>query len=77
MSERKTLAGAYAKIETHEAVCAQRYDGITFKLNMLFAALGVAITMLLGGGAWALQTIIENQQQQMAELRQAASALPR
>lgn len=32
MSETKTLAGAYAKIESHEELCAERYDTIRDKL---------------------------------------------
>lgn len=74
MSEgRQTLAGAYAAIERHEDVCAERYQAINFKIGLIFkvfawglptgAALGLAV------GGWALTKVFDNQAAQLAELR--------
>jgi predicted negative regulator of RcsB-dependent stress response len=35
MSDRQTVAGAYAKIEAHEDLCAERYSNIHDKLGEL------------------------------------------
>lgn len=35
MSESKTVAGAYAKIEAHEELCAERYENIHAALGDL------------------------------------------
>jgi hypothetical protein len=37
MSETKTVAGAYAKIESHEAECAIRYGQLNTTLNEIKA----------------------------------------
>lgn len=38
MNERQTVAGAYAKIEGHEEVCAERYSSINTTLGKLESA---------------------------------------
>lgn len=35
MTENKTVAGAYAKIEAHEELCAERYANIRSDINDL------------------------------------------
>lgn len=72
--ERKTLAGAYAKLEKHEEVCAQRWLNVDFKLNLIFAFMAGAIMIALGAGGWAMSTIISGQQAQLAALQDAKPA---
>lgn len=74
--ERKTLQGAYDKIEKHEEVCTQRYHLIDFKLNLVFAFMAAAIMIALGAGGWAMSTIISGQQAQLAALQQAKASPP-
>lgn len=50
MSEgRRTVSGAYLKIEAHEALCAERYRGIEEKLHWVLAGLA---TLMFGLMAW-------------------------
>ncbi len=49
MEEKKTVAGAYAKIEAHESLCALRYKGINEKLHWIL--LGLA-TLVVGLMSW-------------------------
>jgi hypothetical protein len=74
VSERKTVAGAYAKMDSHEAVCAERWKGVDFKLNLLFAALGTGVLLALGAGGWAMNLVVEGQQAQLQQLRDIAKA---
>jgi hypothetical protein len=46
---RPTAAGAYQRIEAHEALCAERYKGIEEKLHWLLAGLASLVFGLL---AW-------------------------
>lgn len=39
MSNERTLDGAHARMDTHEAVCAERYKGIINSLNEVKAML--------------------------------------
>lgn len=75
MTERQTVAGAFAKIETHEQVCAVRWQGVNFKLNLIFLFMLAAISMALGVGSWALDKMSSNQAQQLAQLQQVTSEL--
>jgi len=43
------LRDAETAISVHEAVCAERYRAINFKLNVLLGALGLFLTALMGG----------------------------
>lgn len=51
IEERKTVAGAYAKMDSHELLCSERYKGINEKLNWLLRGVVVLFFGLLG---WAL-----------------------
>lgn len=58
LEERQTVAGAYAKIDAHEEICALRYKGIADALDDLKSWLrwivsGVA-TIAVGLLGWAL-----------------------
>lgn len=48
MSDRQTVAGAFAKIESHEDLCAERYAGIHSTLGELKAAAEKQSTLLWG-----------------------------
>lgn len=56
-TERQTVAGAYAKIEGHEELCAVRYAGINGKLNILMTGAVGLIFSLLGWMAFQLYTL--------------------
>lgn len=53
-----TQRDANARLDTHEAVCAQRYDGINAQLRrlekwfvtLITAIMGVGVAILLKGG---------------------------
>lgn len=48
---RQTVAGAYAKIDAHEELCAERYRGINEKLGwMLKGFVGLVLALL----AWSM-----------------------
>lgn len=73
MSEgRQTVAGAYAKMDAHEAVCAERYDGINSQLKSLFGwvKMGVVaiITVLF---MVAVGSLVELYRVQISKLPQA------
>lgn len=70
MSGDQTVAGAYAKIEGHEQLCAERYRNIHGRLDLLFAVLGAAALIAVGAGGWAFNRVWESQQQQVAALQQ-------
>ncbi len=48
MTESKTVAGAYAKIEAHEELCAERYQDIRNDINDLKGIVEDAGKMLAG-----------------------------
>jgi hypothetical protein len=48
MSDRRTTAGAYAKIEAHEDLCAERYRAINETLGELREAAGKQSALLWG-----------------------------
>lgn len=54
MEERQTVAGAYAKIEAHEDLCAERYRTIYGLLRWI---LGILITATLGLLGWSLMEV--------------------
>ena len=74
MSEvRQTVPGAYAAIEAHEKICAERYDAINFKIGLIFKVfawgLPLAAALLLALAGWAINRLFENQAEQLRELR--------
>lgn len=54
MDERRTVAGAYQKIESHEEICAVRYANINVTLEELKK---LVMGVILGGGAFAAVTL--------------------
>lgn len=48
MSEGKTVAGAFAKIESHEELCAERYETIHEKLGDLKTDAATSKKILMG-----------------------------
>lgn len=54
MTDTQTVAGAYAKIEAHEDICAVRYDGINASIKelkglvhwILASVAGVALALI-------------------------------
>jgi hypothetical protein len=70
LTEKQTVAGAYAMISEHEKVCAERWKGVDFKLNLVFGAIGAAIMLAMAVGGWGLSTLMANQQQQLQILAQ-------
>lgn len=57
MSERQTVAGAYAKIDGHEELCAERYKGIEWKLHIIMGGLATIFVGLLSWMAIQLYTL--------------------
>lgn len=55
--ERQTVAGAYAAIESHENLCAERYRGINEKLHWIMAGMGATLIGLIGWMAVQLYTL--------------------
>lgn len=58
MEERQSVSGAYAKIEGHEALCAERYEGIKNAISDLkstakWSGRGI-IALLVSILGWAL-----------------------
>lgn len=65
MSEKQTVAGAYAKIEAHEDLCAERYKNIHIAIgdlkNLIYWILKGLAGMLVTLLAWmALQLYTAN-----------------
>lgn len=61
--QRQTVAGAFAEIEKHEAVCAQRYENITdcigeIKAELKWISRGV-VAVLLAIAGWALVQLFD------------------
>lgn len=73
----QTVAGAYAKIESHEVLCAERYANIHGRLDLLFKVIGwggaLAATLAIALGGWSLSRLYDAQQQQNAALQQLIS----
>jgi hypothetical protein len=55
--EHQTVAGAYAKIDAHEDLCAERYKGINEKLGWIMGGLGMTIVGLVSWMAVQLYTL--------------------
>jgi hypothetical protein len=62
VTEKKTVAGAYQKIEAHEDLCAERYRNIHETLGELKDGMKWAIRLIvgtaLGAAAFLLQQVI-------------------
>lgn len=67
--ERQTVAGAYAKIDTHEQVCAERARSIQTQLRAIFGILGAAAMVAASGGGWAFTKVWDGQQEQLKHLQ--------
>jgi hypothetical protein len=52
--EPQTVAGAMSRIAAHEAVCAERYRNIEWKMNVVLGGLGMVIMGMLG---WLIVTV--------------------
>ena len=67
------MAGAYAAIERHEEVCAERYQAIHFKIGLIFKVfawgLPMAAALLLALAGWGLNRVFDGQAEQLRELR--------
>ena len=46
--ERKTVAGAYAKIESHEELCAERYRRLDEQISDVKDGMNWALRLLIG-----------------------------
>lgn len=46
--ERKTVAGAYAKIESHEELCAERYRRLDEQISDVKDGMKWALRLLIG-----------------------------
>lgn len=68
------MAGAFAKIEGHEQLCAERYKNIHGRLNLLFKVIGwggaLAFSVTLALAGWGLSRLAEGQAQQLRALQQ-------
>lgn len=53
---------ALSRIEQHEAVCAERYISIDWKLNVLFHVLGWGGTTLICGMAFVIWHLLTRTQ---------------
>lgn len=74
MSEgRQTVAGAYAAIDKHEAVCAERYDTINSKIGLIFKIFAWGLpslaAVLVAVASWSLGKVYDGQARQLDELR--------
>lgn len=49
---------ALAKIEQHEAVCAERYKGIEFKMSLIFHIISWGGASLIGGMAFIIWHLV-------------------
>ncbi len=68
-----TVAGAYAKIESHEQLCADRYANIYAMLKAILGALGMMFLGLLGWAliqVYTLQPLREHQQPVTVQMNQ-------
>jgi hypothetical protein len=80
MSERQTVAGAYAKITAHEDICAERYGNIHSTLSDLKdgqkshgrAAWGIALALV----AWMAAQLWSANQQRVERLERPVAAAP-
>lgn len=74
--EKQSLAGAYAKLEGHEDLCAERLKNIHGRINLLFAVLGAAGLISAGAAGWAFNKVWDGQQQTVNALQAMARAVP-
>lgn len=74
MTERQTVAGAYAKIDSHEEICAVRYEGINNTLRELRFAVWAVLFGLVG---WMGVQLWDGQNDRLEKLeaKPAASAV--
>jgi hypothetical protein len=78
MSERsQSVAGAYAKLEAHEDLCAERLRNLHGRINLLFAVIGTVGAMAAAAGGWAFTKVYESQQLQLTALQHVADKIGR
>lgn len=68
MGETKTVAGAFAKIEAHEDLCAERYAGINRTLNELRLVVWSVLFGLIG---WMAVQLWNGQDRRIEKLEAA------
>lgn len=76
MAERITMAvlaerleGMKGDVRAHEALDQERLIHIHARLNLLVAAVGVGLTILISVAGWSLNRVFDNQQDQLALLK--------
>lgn len=70
--EEKTVAGAYAKIDAHELLCAERYRGINEKLGwVLKGMVGLVLALL----AWSVAQLYTLEPLRVLAAQQRAPAV--
>lgn len=67
--ERQTVAGAYALMDSHEKLCAERYKGINEKLHWVLSGLALLFLGLLG---WSFVQLYTLEPLRIAAAHQAA-----
>jgi hypothetical protein len=77
VSAVRAVAGAYAKLEAHEDLCAERLQNLHGRINLLFAVIGAAAMIAVGAGGWAFTKVYESQQQQLTALQHVADKIGR
>ncbi|WP_332772922.1 hypothetical protein [Phenylobacterium sp.] len=69
MSERQTVAGAYAKIKAHDDLCAERLLNIHGRIDLLFKVIGwggaLAVSILIAVAGYGMNKIVSGQQEQL------------
>lgn len=69
MTERQTVAGAYAKLDGHEALCAERMLNIHGRINLLVKVVGwggaTAAALLIAVAGYGMNKIVDGQQEQL------------
>lgn len=80
MSERQTVAGAYAQMEKHEAVCAERYLGIHSNITdiktLLKWALGATLSMAATLFGFMAHELYNNNEARLTQLERPAASQP-
>ena len=68
---RQTVSGAYAKIEAHELLCAERYRAINEKLAWV---LGGLVALFIGLLSWTLVQLYALEPLRVAAAQRAEAA---
>lgn len=80
MNERQTVAGAYAKIEGHEELCAERYTNIREDISDIKAwmkwGVGAVAAMAASLFGFMAHELYANEQARVANLEAGARHAP-